>query len=54
MEPTASQGRNHYSQKNQEARLERALTCAPSIQPIIFGDQMFEHPTQLSSIVFET
>jgi len=28
MEPTASQVRNHYSQKNQEAHLERALARA--------------------------
>jgi len=28
MEPTVSQVRNHYSQKNQEAHLERALACA--------------------------
>jgi len=28
MEPTASQVRNHYSQKNQEAHLEGALARA--------------------------
>jgi len=28
MEPTASQVRNHYSQKNQEAHLERVLAGA--------------------------
>ena len=28
MEPTASQTRNHYLQKNQTAHLERALACA--------------------------
>jgi len=53
MEPTASQVRNYYSQKYQEAHLQRALHVHSWIQPIIIADQMFELPTQLSSIVLE-
>jgi hypothetical protein len=39
MEPTPSQVRNHYSRKNQEACLERALTSRN--QPIIVVHQKF-------------
>jgi hypothetical protein len=53
MEPTASQVRNQYSSKNQEAYLERALARAFRRQRIFIANQMCELPTQLSRIVLE-
>jgi hypothetical protein len=53
MEPTASQVRHHYSQKNQEAHLERALARALQKTANLIPNQMFELPSQPSSIVLE-
>jgi hypothetical protein len=53
MEPTASHVRNHYSQKNQVAHLERALARALQKTANLIPNQMFELPSQPSSIVLE-
>jgi hypothetical protein len=42
MEPMASQARNHYSQTNPEAHLERALAHAFKKKNFFIAHQMFE------------